>query len=229
MTAFSADSIESTTIVGFQQNPVSGYKMMTPTLEMIGVDELPIDKFEVKGATDGQASIQVMNAAGKWTGTYYWYNELVDGDVSYPAGWFDFAGETPANITLKKGDAVFFYTEEDGVTVGNAGVVSANEIVNDISGYKMVGNCTPVALAIDSLEVRGATDGLTSIQVMNAAGKWTGTYYWYNELVDGDVTYPAGWFDFAGETPADITLQPGDAVFFYTEETGVQAVIPAAL
>ena len=218
-------AIESANVVGYQQNPVVGYKMLTPTFENINSDTINIDEFEVKNATDGLTSIQVMNSDGRWTGTYYWFNAVPEMDL--PAGWFDVNGEIPAGVTLNRGDAVFFYTEEMNVTAGNAGQVSSSAIVNDIAGYKMVGNCTPVAISIDQVEVLNATDGMTSVQVMNSEGRWTGTYYWFNAVPEMDL--PAGWFDVNGEIPAGITLQPGDSIFFYTEENNIKAVIPPAI
>ena len=66
---------------------------------------------------------------------------------------------------------------------------------------------------------------------MDAAGNWVGQYYWYNEFTDPSTgtTYPAGWFDFNGVEPAGITLQPGEAVFFYTDQDNVSVSIPSAL
>ena len=75
--------------------------------------------------------------------------------------------------------------------------------------------------AIDNFVVNGVGDSEAEIQVMNAAGSWVGDYFWYNEFSDGDTVYPAGWFESDGATPADITLQSGDGVFFYTRLSGV--------
>ena len=199
--------------------------MLTPTFESIGSDTINIDEFTVENATDGLTTIQVMNSDGRWTGMYYWYNALPEEGLA--AGWFDATGATPAGITLNRGDAVFFYTEEIGVTAGNAGQVSSTAITNNISGYKMVGNCSPVSISIDQIEVLNATDGLTTVQVMNSEGRWTGMYYWYNALPEEGLA--AGWFDATGAISAGITLQPGDSIFFYTEENNIKAVVPSAL
>ena len=84
---------------------------------------------------------------------------------------------------------------------------------------------------IDDFVVSGAPDTMANICVMNAAGDWVGQYYWYNEFTDPGTgtVYPAGWFDFNGVEPAGITLQPGDAVFFSTNQNGVKVTIPSAL
>lgn len=202
--------------------------MATPTFKNVTTANYPIDNFTVQGATDSMTSIQVLDSEGQVAGTYYWYNEFVDGTTTYPAGWFDALGVEPANISLAPGEAVFFYTEESGVTIQSAGEVPG-EITHAITGYAMIGNGSPVTIDIDSLTVSGATDSMTSIQVLDSEGQVAGTYYWYNEFVDGTTTYPAGWFDALGVEPAGIELSPGAAVFFYSEETGVTASVPSAL
>ena len=207
-------------IVGYQTTPISGYQMKTPTFKNVTSVNYPIDNFTVQGATDAMTSIQVLDEEGQVIGDYYWYNAF--GEL--PAGWFDALGNDPAGIELKPGEAVFFYTEEDGVTIRSAGEVPG-EISYDIAGYVMAGNGSPVNLPIDNLIIEGATDAMTSIQVLDAEGQVVGDYYWYNAF--GDL--PAGWFDALGNEPADITLAPGQGVLFYSEESGVKATVPAAL
>ena len=194
--------------------------MATPTFKNITSANYPIDNFTVQGATDAMTTIQVLDAEGQVAGMYYWYNAY--GDL--PAGWFDVSGLEPAGISLAPGEAVFFYTEESGVSIQSAGEVPG-EITKNISGYVMFGNGSPVTIDIDSLTVEGATDAMTTIQVLDANGQVNGMYYWYNAY--GDL--PAGWFDVSGLEPAGIALEPGEAVFFYSEESGVSATVPAAL
>ena len=202
--------------------------MLTPCFRNLTSEAYPINDFVVQNATDAKTSIQVLDEKGQVKGTYYWYNELVDGATTYEAGWFEFGGDTPANISLKPGEAVFFYTDEDGVSVSSSGQIP-KEITYTISEYGMAGNGSPEAIDIDKIQVSGATDAKTSIQVFDSKGQVKGTYYWYNELVDGATTYEAGWFEFGGDTPAGIQFEPGDAGLFYTDETGVKATVPSAL
>ena len=208
--------------MGYQQNAVeAGYKMVTPTFVNVGGGNYNIDDFQVVGVDDTKADIQVMSADGSWTGWYFWFNAY--GDL--PAGWFDFDGAEPANITLKPGDAVFFNTSVEGASLQSAGQVPG-AITNSVPvGYSMIGNGSPVAIDIDALEVIGVEDTKADIQVMSADGQWTGWYFWFNAY--GDL--PAGWFDFDGAEPAGITLQPGDSVFFNTSTEGVKVVVPPAL
>ena len=160
--------LASANVVGYQTTSISGYKMATPTFKNVSTEEYPIDNFTVQGATDAQTKIQVLDADGQVSGTYYWYNAYNE----YPAGWFDFAGLVPAEISLKPGDAVFFYTAETGVTIQSAGEVMG-DVTRDVAGYSMLGNCSPVTISIDSLTVQGATDAQTKIQVLNSEGSLT--------------------------------------------------------
>lgn len=93
----------------------------------------------------------------------------------------------------------------------------------------MIGNATPVAIDADTMTVTGVDDLGATFQTMNAAGKWIGTYNWYNEYTDpetGDY-YPAGWLDADNNSAG--TLNSGDAVYFYTANSGVKVTIPSAL
>ena len=217
-----AGAIESVNTVGYNQSSLSGFKMLTPAFKNTTSATYPIDNFIVNGSLDAQTSIQVLDAAGQVIGMYYWYN---DGGPGYPAGWFDFNGLESAGIALNPGEAVFFYTNESGVSITSAGEVPG-EITHAVSGFAMLGNGSPVTIDVDKMSVTGSLDAQTSIQVLDANGQVTGMYYWYN---DGGPGYPAGWFDFNGLESAGIQLEAGDAVLFYTNETGVTTTIPAAL
>ena len=207
--------------------------MITPTFVNVAGGEYDIDNLQVVGVDDTGANIQVMDAAGAWTGMYYWFNEFTDPDTGtvFPAGWMDFDGTASSGVTLKPGDAVFFNTSTEGASVQSAGQVPGS-ITNEVAvGFTMVGNGSPVAIDVDKFEVLGVDDTGANIQVMNAAGAWTGMYYWFNEFTDPDTgtVFPAGWMDFDGTASAGITLQPGDSVFFNTSTTGAKVVIPSAL
>ena len=196
--------------------------MMTPSFKNTTTANYPIDNFTVNGSADTKTSIQVLDENGQVTGMYFWYN---DGGPGYPAGWFDFDGLNSANISLAPGEAVFFYTDETGVTVTSAGEVPG-EITHAVSGFAMLGNGSPVSIDVDTMTVSGSADTKTSIQVLDENGQVTGMYFWYN---DGGPGYPAGWFDFDGLNSANIELGAGDGVLFYTDETGVTTTVPSAL
>ena len=220
--AVGASALESANVVGYNENAVSGFTMLTPSFKNITTAAYPIDNFVVSGSIDAKTSIQVLDSAGQVAGTYYWYN---DGGPGYPAGWFDINGLVEAGISLQPGEAVLFYTNESGVSVRSSGEVPG-EITHAVTGFALLGNGSPVTIDVDSMTVSGSIDAKTSIQVLDSAGQVTGTYYWYN---DGGPGYPAGWFDINGLVEAGIQLGAGESVLFYTNETGVSATVPAAL
>ena len=205
--------------------------MITPSFVNVGsaTTEMDIDKMLViEGATgDQQCNIQVMDSKGKWVGTYYWMLEAWDGDIYYPAGWCDSTFEH-SGVTLKPGEAVYFYTGKSGLSVKSAGQVDGITLPL-ASGYTMFGNGTAVELDVDKMVIEGATgDQQCNIQVMDSKGKWIGTYYWMLEAWDGDIYYPAGWCDSTFE-PSGVVLDPGEAVYFYTGRTGLSMSIASPL
>ena len=98
------------------------------------------------------------------------------------------------------------------------------------TGYSMVTpsfvNVDGTDYNIDNFLLNGVADGNATVQVVNPDGSWGTQGFWFNAY--GDL--PAGWFaDSLGTTPADITLAPGQSVFFYTTDTAAEVVIPSAL
>ena len=112
--AVCANALESANVVGYQENAVSGFTMLTPSFKNMTSAAYPIDNFVVSGSLDTKTSIQVLDSAGQVSGMYYWYN---DGGPGYPAGWFDFDGLIPAGIQLDAGESVLFYTDQSGVSM----------------------------------------------------------------------------------------------------------------
>ena len=205
--------------------------MITPTFVNVDNTDFKIDDLTLQGVPDTMASVQIVNADGTWGTMGVWLNEFVDGDTVYPAGWFtDASGVTAADIKLKPGQALFFETSSETAAYQTAGQVSGDITYSLSEGYSMIGNATPATLPIDSLTLKNVPDTMASVQVVNPDGSWGTMGVWLNEFIDGDTVYPAGWFtDASGVTPADITLAPGQSVFFETSISGAKAVIPSAL
>jgi len=91
--------------------------MITPAFTAIGSEMYNLDNLVVVGAGDMEANIQIMDADGKWTGQYFWYNEFTDPDTGdfYPAGWLDNDGNSAGEIGA--GDAAYFFTNVSNVKV----------------------------------------------------------------------------------------------------------------
>ena len=223
-------SLESANVVGYQNNALTtGYSMITPSFVNVDSTDYAIDSLLLDGVEDRNATVQVVNSDGSWGTQGFWFNEFIDGADVYPAGWFLADGETPANITLKPGESVFFYTTAKNGKAQSSGQVANDVTVNLKTGYSMLGNSTPLNMPIDNLLLEGVDDRNATVQVVNADGSWGTQGFWFNEFVDGADVYPAGWFLADGETPANITLNPGESVFFYTTAKNGKATIPSAL
>ena len=211
-------------VVGYQQNDVpKGCTMITPCFENVGGGNYAIDDFQLIGVDDTMATVQVVNEDGSWGTQGFWFNAY--GDL--PAGWFtDMTGLESAEISLKPGQAVFFYTSAEGAKAQSAGAVSG-VITNSVAvGCSMIGNATPVNVAIDDIKLLNVEDTMATVQVVNPDGSWGTQGFWFNAY--GDL--PSGWFtDMTGLEPAEITLTPGQSVFFYTSATNGKVIIPSAL
>ena len=225
-------ALESANVVGYQANAVpTGYSMVTPSFVNVDGTDYAIDNLLLNGVADCDANVQVVNADGTWGAMGIWFNEATIDGVTYPAGWFtDMTGATPADIKLKPGQAVFFYTTASGASAQSAGQVPAEITLDVAAGYSMIGNASAVNVAIDDVKLSGVADCDANVQIVNADGTWGTMGIWFNEATIDGVTYPAGWFtDMTGATPAEITLTPGQSVFFYTTSSSAKVVIPSAL
>ena len=210
--------------MGYQANDVAtGYSMITPCFENVGGANYAIDDLILNNVEDTMATVQVVNPDGSWGARGVWFNAY----ESYPAGWFThMSGTTPAEITLTPGQAVFFYTTAANASAQSAGQVSGVMTNNLATGYSMIGNATVNNVAIDNIKLIGVEDTMATVQVVNPDGSWGARGVWFNEY----ESYPSGWFtNMSGTTPAEITLTPGQSVFFYTTAVGAKVVIPSAL
>ena len=216
--------LESANVVGYQANAVpNGYSMITPSFVNVDGSDYAIDNFLLNGVADCDATVQVVNPDGSWGANGVWFNEY----EGLTAGWFtDATGLTAADISLKPGQAVFFYTKATGASAQSAGQVPATITMDVAAGYSMIGNASAVSVAIDDIKLIGVADCDATVQVVNPDGSWGANGVWFNEY-EG---LPSGWFtDATGLTSAAITLEPGQSVFFYTKASGAKAVLPSAL
>ena len=121
-------------------------------------------------------------------------------------------------------------------TVSLAELASANVVgyqANTIpTGYSMITPCfvnvDGTDYKIDDFLLNGVDDTMATVQIVNEDGSWGANGVWFNEYAPDNL--PSGWFtDTTGLTPANITLQPGQSVFFKTTAAGAKVVIPSAL
>ena len=198
-------------------------------IKITGYD--PYDADEDEGGTSGQFSIQFLNASGKMTATYQWF------DDDERVGWIS-GGSVVDASTVKLPAASAVWTKGAGLSITSSGAVSDADIVKNFaaSGFDAVGNTTPVDVTLADLAVtgydpydeetdEGGTSGQFSIQFLNAQGKMTATYQWFDDderqgwvsggsIVDATkVTIPAGtgvWVKGAGLTLTIPTPVPAE-------------------
>ena len=241
--AYNSASNLYTNVVGYQTQGTasSGFAMKAASFETVGaVDGSatladlkitgydPYDEVEDEGGTSGQFSIQFLNASGKTTATYQWF----DDDVT--TGWKS-AGSVVDASTVKLPAAGAVWTKGAGLSITSSGAVSDADIVKnfDSAGFAAVGNTTPVAVTLadlavtgydpyDEVEDEGGTSGQFSIQFLDANGRTTATYQWF----DDDVT--TGWK--SGGVVVDatsVTIPAGTGV--WVKGAGLTLTIPSPI
>ena len=217
MTAFSADSIESTTVVGYQTVDVpAGSSMRTATFKAIN-GNYKISDMKVTGALGaGGDYAQKINADGTWGDMYYYFT--LDGSGWLEDGWYkDDAGTavTDADV-LEVGEAMIFTAAGD-FTIQFAGqVISGQPTITVPTGSSIIGNPTHAnSVKISDLTVTGALGaGGDYAQKINEDGTWGDMYYYFT--LDGSGWLEDGWYkDDAGTvvTDADV-LNAGESMIF---------------
>ena len=111
MTAFSADSIESTTVVGYQQkDTVSGFNFLIPTFSPANGGKVNIQDIKITNATDWSDSIQILDDGGATIATYFYASAKQSGLKA--DGWLAETGDALANRTLEPGQGVLIDTAD---------------------------------------------------------------------------------------------------------------------
>lgn len=118
--------------------------------------------------------------------------------------------------------AGFVIAADDGIV---SSTVVGYQTVSVPEGFSMITPCfantNGEKFNADEMICNGAEDGTATIQVLNEDGTWGAQGFWFSEAIVDDVTYPAGWYtDMSGTTSANITLSPGQAVWFETKTEG---------
>ena len=241
--AVGAFAVESANVVGYQTQDTasSGFAMKAASFETVGAADGsatladikitgydPYDEEEDEGGTSGQFYIQFLNASGKMTATYSWF----DDDVT--TGWKS-GGVVVDASTVKLPAAGAVWTKGAGFSITSSGAVSDADIVKNFAaaGFEAVGNTTPVDLKLSDLAVtgyepydeeedEGGTSGQFYIQFLDAAGKMTATYSWF----DDDVT--TGWKSGGSVIDATkVTIPAGTGV--WTKGAGLTLTIPTPI
>lgn len=223
--------------VGYQGIDVpAGSSMRTVTFKPVGTAEFKLNDIVVTGADmtgDGDVYAQKINADGTWCDDMYFYTTE---DGAGLTGWFLDAGASePVSdaVTLKTGEAITITSDNSDLTFTVSGeVIKGVVTVNVPLGASMIGNPTPVAVALNSVVVTGADmtgDGDVYAQKINADGTWVDEMYFYTTEDGAGLT---GWFLDAGASEPvndSVMLQPGEAVSVTSDNSDLVFSFPAAL
>jgi hypothetical protein len=191
--------ISISNVVGYTEKELrAGATMLTPCfIDVGGVQEIDLTALTIKGYDEVSAdevNIQILNAFGKTTTTYYWFDLP---DEGLDAGWYNADTELIDSGTVKftTGDGLWI-SGQNGYSIVFPGQVKLSASVVALrTGATATGNMFATNLDLADLTVTGYDEvsaDEVNIQILNAFGKTTTTYYW-NDLPDEGLE--AGWYN----------------------------------
>ena len=224
--------VVSSDVVGYAQSEArSGFKALGAQFVAVsatGIDltEIKVTGYDPEDGTEGDVTVQGLNAYGQGTGTYFYYD--VPGELT---GWLDSNDEPveAGTVILAPGEGLWVSAPSTAFGLQTAGKVPTSGIAVTLrSGFKLVSNNTPVAVDLNDIEVSGydpedGTEGDVTVQGLNAYGQGTGTYFYYD--VPEELT---GWLDSNDELVEDgnVSIGAGEALWVSAPNTSLSLVIP---
>ena len=209
---------------GAQFNPVAGGQYDLVNLTVTGYDK--------EDGTDGDVSVQTLDATGNMIDQYFWVDVTDGDDVVY--GWFDNNGDQveAGTVTFAVGDGLWVDAVDNTFGLQSAGsVLSEDYAVVLRAGFKMVANSTPVAVDLTEITVTGydadeGTDGDVSVQTLDSTGNMIDQYFWVDVTDGDDVVY--GWFDNNGDQveAENVMVEAGAALWVDAADSTFSLVIP---
>ena len=227
MTAFSADSIESTTVVGYQtQATLLGNVMSGACFSAVNPEGYSVQYIKPVGenVADWCHYISLMNTDGS-SGDTYVYLTADGAPDGKTAGWYDSNdGETFVKHLFDAAEAFIFNSDVDGVGLQTSGLVNLEVIkVSVASGNTAIANPRAMDLNVQDIVMTGenVADWCHYISLMNADGSSGDTYVYLTAdgAPDGKT---AGWYDSNdGETFIKNTFAPGEGFIFNSDVDNV--------
>ncbi len=224
MTAFSADSIESSTVVGYQTfNTVVGFNFISSTFIPTLGAEMNIQDFKLDAttATSGADNLQILDEGGA-TSAFYTYLTKEDSELDKD-GWVNEEFEL-ADVTVPAGASVLIATEGE-TQVSVAGLVNKDAVtVKSVAGFNFVGNVSPMSIDIQDIKLGAtATSGSDNLQILDEGGA-TSVFYTYLTKEDSELDKD-GWVDEEFQL-ASMEITPGMGVLVATESSDVEITLP---
>ena len=221
-------AVESANVVGYASGELRyGFKGVGAQFAAVSGTAIDLTDIKVTGydeATEGEVSVQVLDAYGKSTMIYSYYD--VPGELT---GWLD-SGDNlieAGTVTLASGDALWVDAPSEAYNLQTAGQVPTTGIAVGLRyGFKLVSNSTPVSVDLTDIDVSGydeVTEGEVSVQVLDAYGKSAMIYSYYD--VPGELT---GWLDSSDNEVAvgDLVIAPGEALWVDAPSTSYSLIFP---
>ena len=233
MTAFSADSIESTTVVGYQIQTVGeAYSLQVASFQGIGVSTYNIQDLK-PSAPEGTAlgggvfDLQTLDETGGMSEQFYYMTVADDYGITKD-GWYNDDGETFSTKTFERGEG-FMFNNSTGASAGLtfSGAVYTNEVtVVAPEAYSLMGNIRPMNLSIQDLVpvAPGGTavgGGVFDLQTLDEAGGMAEQFYYMTAADDYGITKD-GWYNDDGETLSTKVFSPAEG-FMFNNSTGASA------
>lgn len=224
--------VVSSDVVGYASSDArSGFKALGAQFVAVsaaGIDltEIKVTGYNPEDGTEGDVTVQGLDASGMGTGTYFYYD--VPGELT---GWLDSNDELveAGSVVLAPGEGLWVSAPSTAFGLQTAGKVPTSGIsVTLRSGFKLASNNTPIAVDLNDIGVSGynledGTEGDVTVQGLDASGMGTGTYFYYD--VPGELT---GWLDSSDELveDGDVMIGAGEALWVSAPNTSFSLVIP---
>ena len=168
----------------------------------IKLSDLTVIGYGDEGYAGNMIVAQTLTANGKTNAKYYWVDYSEDGDSWY--GWYNSDWDKCYNgETLNPGDGLWIQSPSEGISLQNAGAVSATDIAVTLvsDGFKLVVNPMPATTTLENVTVSGYgevyADNMIVAQTLTANGKTDAKYYWVDYSEEGDTWF--GWYDIGWE------------------------------
>ena len=232
-----ADGISSANVVGYYDvEAPTGDSMRCPTFKTVGGAGYDLTKIKVTGGYGwGDIVAQTIGSDGVWDGEYYWLT--VDGAGVAEDGWYKDAvgveAVEPEDVILADGQAFYIHSDNEDLTLTVSGEVATGDVdLSFAQGDGMVGNAVPAETDLSDVAVTGGYGwGDIVAQAIGANGVWNGEYYWLT--VDGAGVAADGWYkDAFGDEPVasdEIILEPGESLYFHSDNEDLKVTLPAVL
>ena len=180
--------------------------------------DLQTIKVEGEGLGAGQVQLQTMTTGGETDQTFLWIPTDEAGDYDMEAeGWFNPDEWAQAEKTVAVGEGLVTMNDfGEGATITFDGEVTQGATEVPVAPLVSTsGNCTPVAIDIQSIVVtgEGLAAGQIQMQTLTSGGETDKTFYWIPEEEAGDYDMEGeGWFNPDEWAQAEYTIAAGEGV-----------------